>query len=102
MSLKEDIKNWFGDTTKWPGDLTSEVSCGLVEDKIVDKSRWAITHEAVYLSVVGTPLNFSEEYVRVRYKAPATEYQDWGDEGPPEIEEVVPVEIKVTKFEVKK
>lgn len=108
MSLKEDIKNWFGDTTKWPGDLAGDdegqVDCVLVSDEIIDTSRWAIIHEAVYLrkTIAGRePLTFSDEYVRVRYKEPATEYQDWGDEGEPDVEEVVPVEVTITKFEVK-
>lgn len=104
MSLKEDINKWFGDATRWPGDLTEEVDCVLLDDAIVDTSRWAVVHEAVYLrkTIAGrNPLTFSDEYVRVRYKEPATEYQDWGDEGPPVVEEVVPVEVKITKFEVK-
>lgn len=106
MSLKEDIKNWFGGTTKWPGDLDApgEVDCVLLSDEIIDTSRWAVIHEAVYLRktiAAREPLTFSDEYVRVRYKEPATEYQDWGDEGEPDIEEVVPVEVTITKFEVK-
>lgn len=109
MSLKEDIVKWFDGTTKWPGDLDApgEVDCVLIGDEIVDTTRWAVIHEAVYMrktlaNRVCDELIFSDEYVRVRYKEPATEYQDWGDEGPPEIEEVVPVEVTVTKFEAKK
>ena len=105
MSLKEDIVKWFDGTTKWPGDLEDEVDCVLLGDEIVDHSRWAVIHEAVYLrkTIAGRePLTFSDEYVRVRYKEPATEYQDWGDEGEPDVEEVVPVEVTITKFEVKK
>lgn len=107
MSLKEDIVKWFDGTTKWPGDLEDEVDCVLLDDEIIDTSRWAVIHEAVYLrktvaNRMCDELTFTDEYVRVRYKEPATEYQDWGDEGPPEIEEVVPVEVTITKFEVKK
>lgn len=104
MSLKEDIVAWFDGTTKWPGDLTEDVDCVLLDDEIVDTSRWAVIHEAVYLrkTIAGRePLTFSDEYVRVTYKEPATEYQDWGDEGEPDIVEVVPVEVTITKFEVK-
>lgn len=108
MTLKQDIKDWFDGTTKWPGDLAGDgddqVDCVLVSDEIIDTSRWAVIHEAVYLrkTIAGRePLTFSDEYVRVRYKEPATEYQDWGDEGEPDIEEVVPVEVTITKFEVK-
>ena len=104
MGLKTDIENWFDGTTRWPGDLPEEVDCVLLEDEIVDTGRWSVIHEAVYLrkSIVGrNPLTFSDEYVRVTYREPATEYQDWGDEGEPDIEEVEPVEITITKFRVK-
>jgi hypothetical protein len=108
VSLKEDIEKWFDGTTKWPGDLDGDgegqVDCVMLSDEIVDTSRWAVIHEAVYLrkTISGRdPLTFSDEYVRVTYREPATENQDWGDEGPPDIEEVVPVEVTITKFEVK-
>lgn len=105
MSLKQDIIDWFGGTTKWPGDLDEEVGAVLINDEIVDTSRWSVVHEAVYLrKTVSTnsPLTFSDEYVRVTYREPATEYQDWGDEGAPDVVEVKPVEVTITKFEVKK
>ena len=109
MSLKEDIKNWFGGTTRWPGDLSGDdedqVDCVLVSDEIVDTSRWSVGHEAVYhrkTIASREPLTFSDEYVRVTYQEPATEYQDWGDEGPPDVEEVVPVEVTTIRFETKK
>lgn len=104
MSLKEDIKAWFGDTTKWPGDLAGDLECAFVEDEIVDTSRWAVVHEAVYLRKTiesYDPLTFSDEYVRVTYKEPATESQDWGGEGPPDVEEVVPVEVTTVIFKTK-
>lgn len=101
MSLKEEIVAWFGGTTKWPGDLHDEVDCVLVDDEIVDTSRWAVIHQAIYQrkTIVGRdPLTFSDEYVRVTYREPATEYQDWGDEGEPDVEEVVPKEVTVIEF----
>lgn len=104
MSLKSDIEDWFDGTTKWPGDLHYDVDCVLLSDEIVDTGRWSVTHDAVYhrKTLVGRePLTFSDEYVRVRYKEPATEMQGWGDEGPPDIVEVEPVEVSITKFIVK-
>ena len=79
MSLVQEIKDWFGNTTKWPGDLDEEVDCVLVEDEIVDTGRWSVIHDAIYLrkTISGRePLTFTDESVRVPYAEPATENQD--------------------------
>ena len=105
MSLKEDIVKWFDGGNRWPGDLPYEVDCVPVGDEIVDTGRWSNIHEAVFLrkTIAGRdPLTFSDEYVRVTYNEPATELQDWDGFGEPDVDEVVPVEVTITKFEVKK
>lgn len=103
MTLLEDITQWFGGTTKWPGSLDNEVpNCTLVEDEIVDTGRWSIIHDAVYVRklvhTVEPEITYLDEYVNVRYKEPATESQDWGDEGAPDIWPVEAYEETVTKF----
>lgn len=93
MSLLEDIKAYFGDKGKWPGSITGEIKgTVLVEDEIVDTSRWSIIHTAVYKR--------DEEYVGVDYHEPATESQNWEDWGAPDVYPVHPevITVTVTKF----
>jgi hypothetical protein len=91
MSLVEDIstvlENGFS-----VYDITGALpDVRLVEDEIVDTSRWYIHHEAIYMR------SEPKSYACVSYSEPATEYQDATDE-PVAIYKVEPYEITVTKY----
>ena len=105
MSLLEDIKRWYENNSYPPegGDLdetfvpeTREwVSNGTeteqVSWEVVDTSgRWGNQIEVVY--------ERGDELVAVYDMEPATEMQDWGDYGAPEIAPVERVEVTVTKY----
>jgi hypothetical protein len=103
MTLLQEITDWFAGTTKWPGGLEDDIdNITLVEDKIVDTGRWSVIHDAVYVRklvhTVEPEITYLDEYVGVRYREPATEMQDWGDEGPPDIYALEPYEETVIKF----
>ncbi len=106
MTLKTDIEQWFGGTTKWPGDIEGDIdNVTLVYDEIVDTGRWSIIHEAVFIRkevhTVNPTITYLTEHVGVTYCEPATEMQDWGDEGPPDIYEVEPYEETIVKYKRK-
>lgn len=84
MSLIEDIKDWYKDET-YPPD-TSEFE--LVSQEDVSEARWGTHFVNVY--------HREGEYVAVADVRPATEMQDWGDYGEPDIYPVEPkTETKV-------
>lgn len=100
MSLLEDLTE-YGKTMTYPDPIGDGIDCAFVDDYIVDTSRWSIIHEAIYLRktiVNHNPLEFEDEYVMMVYREPATESQDWGDEGEPELYHVRPVEETVIRF----
>lgn len=99
MSLLEDVEEWF-DSAEYPPsgrelDWVPEgatTSTKMVRREILDDSlRWGNLIRVVYQR--------GDEYVAVEIVEPATEMQDWGDYGDPEIYEVRPVEVTVTKYE---
>lgn len=90
MSLLEDIKKHYETENYPPYD---DVDCELIEENAIDQRRWGVTTEFI--------LQRGSEYVAVVDVVPATEMQDWGDYGPPEIYEVEPFEVTVTKYRKK-
>ncbi len=81
------VKNSEGDWVKSDTE-TEKVS----EEATGDYARWGTWTEWVYRR--------GDEYVAVKDCAPATEYQNWGDYGTPEIYLVTPVTetVVVTKY----
>lgn len=76
------------------------VDCVLVEDEIIDNTRWFVVHRAVYhrkTIVHRDPIEFQDEYVAVEYNEPATEYQEW-ETGSAVVYEVVPEEVTTIVF----
>lgn len=103
FELLEDLQNWYKDEHYPPDgpDLDYELvdsqwqnkgtQTEQVSRKVIDDSpRWGDVIEIVYRR--------ESEYVAVHDIAPATESQDWGDYGPPEIFRVEPVEVTVTEY----
>lgn len=91
-NLLEALKDWYKDES-YPAD-GPELGEGVkqVSYEIVDDSpRWGSVIQVVYTD--------GENFVAVQDVEPATEMQDWGDYGDPEIFEVRPVEVTVTKYE---
>lgn len=104
MSLMRDIKNHYEDNTHPPEDLVLDMeylddewvskgtSTEQVSFEVIDTSpRWGNRIQAVYRR--------GDEYVAIEDIEPATEMQDWGDYGDPEIYHCRPVEVTITKYE---
>lgn len=90
-NLLEALKDWYEDVS-YPADgpeLGENVE--RVAYEIIDSLRWGDQIQIVYTD--------GDTFVAVEDVAPATEMQDWGDYGEPEIFEVRPVEVTVTKYE---
>lgn len=89
MRLIEKIQDWYTEESSPPYLDGVE----LVSEEIVDTARWGNVTEFIFRE--------NNEYVMVRAVAPATEMQGWGDYGDPDIHEVEPYEVTVTKYRVK-
>lgn len=101
MSLLTDLRDHFDSVGYYEEPHSNDLECVLVEDEVIDIGRWSIARRAVFhrKTIVGRePIEFSDEYVAVEYDEPATELQDWDDFGVPEVYNVWPVEVSVTKF----
>ncbi len=85
-SLIEDIKNWYKNES-YPPD-GPEVDAELVSAEDGNQRRWGLEFTNVYKR--------DDEYVAVSDVRPATEYQNWGDYGDPEIYKVAPVTETIT------
>lgn len=70
------------------GDTVTERVCYMVID---DTPRWGDRIQVIYRR--------GDELVAVEDIRPATEYQDWGDYGDPEIYPVKAEQVTVTKYE---
>jgi hypothetical protein len=81
VSLLDDIREYYEDAS-YPPD-GSEVDAELVSEEDNDQARWGTWFTNVYKR--------EDEYVAVTDVRPATEMQDWGDYGKPEIKLVTPV-----------
>lgn len=103
MSLLDDIKGWYNEESyppdgpeldqdfvdgKWVGKGTETK---LVSNEMLDTLRWGTSFVNVYKR--------GDEYVAVKDVRPATEMQDWGDYGEPEVYAVRPVEVTTIKYE---
>ena len=101
MSLLEDLQEWYK-TEKYPPDgpeLDQEYVDGnwvdkytttvLVSEEDNGNARWGTHFTNVYQR--------GDEFIAVSDVRPATEMQDWGDYGDPEIYEVTPRTEVVTK-----
>ena len=101
MSLLEDLKAWYEEESYPPEgpELDQEYVDGnwvnkdtttvLVDEIDLDSARWGTWFVNVYQR--------GDEYVAVRDCRPATEMQDWGDYGEPEIYVVEPRTETVVK-----
>lgn len=91
MSLEQDLKDWYKDES-YPPD-GPEIDAKLVDEKDLSNARWGTWFQNVYKR--------GDEFVAVKDCRPATEMQDWGDYGAPEIYFVRPhtETIIVTKYE---
>lgn len=104
MSLLEDLNKWYEDEHYPPDgpELDQEFVDGKWQDKgteteqvsyevIDDSPRWGDRIQAVYKR--------DDVFMAVQDVRPATEEQDWGDYGAPDIFEVAPVRVTITKYE---
>ena len=72
----------------------------VIEDKIVDTTRWDIVYNLVF--------KHDDKFYQIRYRVGATEYQDYGpfdgykEDDLFECQEVVPVEKTVVVYKPKK
>lgn len=90
MSLVEDLQKWYEDNSYPPEG--EDVSAEQVSyEKTGGYARWGEPILVVYKR--------GEELVGVYDVEPATERQDWGDYGTPEIVPVEEYEVKVTKYQ---
>lgn len=91
MELIDRLRDWYKDESYPPGG--SELGDGVerVSYEIKDSLRWGNQILVVY--------RLGEQFVGVSDVEPATEMQDWGDYGDPEIYEVKPVQVITTKYE---
>lgn len=103
MSLLSDIEDWYKNNDHPPegAELDEEllagkwVSKGTSTERVswetLDTSgRWGNAIQIVYKR--------GEELIAVSDMEPATEMQDWGDYGKPEIYPVRPIEVTVIKY----
>jgi len=88
VSLLSDIQKWYEEEAYPPDGSFGAVQ---VAYEYGDSRRWGQEFTAVY--------ERDGEFVAVSDVEPATEMQDWGDYGEPDIYEVRPVEVTVTKYE---
>lgn len=88
MSLIDDIKSWYEEESYPPSG--SEVAAELVSEEYTDSMRWGTGFINVYKR--------NDEFVAVEDVEPATEEQEWGAYGDPEIYHVEPYEVTVTKY----
>lgn len=86
MSLIEDIQRWYDDESHPPDPLDLGDDVDLMSEETLGDLRWGTQFVNVYRK--------GDEFVAVEDVRPATEMQDWGDYGKPEIYPVAPrVEI---------
>lgn len=95
-SLLEDVKAWYEDESYPPAghdlDYGKETTTKEVAYEVVDDSpRWGNKVQIVFKR--------GNELVAVEDVEPATEMQDWGDYGDPDIYEAKPVEVTVIRYE---
>lgn len=87
MSLVEKLKEWYEEEVAPPLWVSG---FNLVSEESSEKKRWGELKVWVFQE--------GDEYVAVQDVEPATEMQEWGDYGEPEIYEVEPVEVTVVKY----
>lgn len=90
MSLIDDIKDWYKEESYPPysGDIEG---VDRVSNEVIDSSpRWGNTIRVVFKR--------EDEYVAVQDIEPATEMQDWGDYGEPDVYVVEPYEVTVVQY----
>lgn len=88
MSLFDDLNSWYADQSYPPSG--NDVAAKVISEEYTDKTRWGMVFVKVYQR--------GSELVAVEDVEPATESQDWGDYGPPEIYHVEPHDVTVTKY----
>lgn len=89
VSLLTDIEEWYKEESYPPeyADFDAE----LVDDEDLSQARWGTHFRHVYARPN------TGEFVAVEDVRPATEMQDWGDYGEPEIYEVKPRVVVIEK-----
>lgn len=105
MSLLDDLKAWYSDEKYppsgaeldlvWDADSETWVNKGTTTEQISNETldtsgRWGNSIEVVYKR--------GDELVAVYDMEPATEMQEWGDYGEPEIVPVEAYEVTTTKY----
>jgi len=108
MSLVADLQEWYKSNSYPPDGPELDETYDADEDTWVEKGtdteqvswevvdtsgRWGNRIEVVYKR--------GDELVAVYDMEPATEMQDWGDYGAPEIVEVEEIKVTVTKYQRK-
>lgn len=106
MSLIEDIKRHYEHESYPPDGL--DIDYELVGGKWVERNHGVETEQVSYEVIDDSPrwgdviqavYKRGDELVAVEDVEPATEMQNWGDYGPPQIYPVRAVEVTVTKYE---
>lgn len=90
MSLLEELTKWYEEESYPPDGPELGDDVVQVAYERLGSRRWGEDIQITY--------HDGKDYVAVRDVEPATEMQDWGDYGKPEIYPVKPVEIKIIKY----
>ena len=88
MTLLDRLKEWYADGETSPPMWDSEFH--LLDVEWLDDLRWGTRKRWIFRD--------GEEFVAVEDVEPATEMQDWGDYGEPEIYEVEPYPVVQVKY----
>ena len=91
--LIDAIRAWYEDKLYPPSGGNLGPNVEEVHFDYLSSERWGMTFIKVYRQ--------GNVYVAVEDVEPATEMQDWGDYGDPEIYEVEPYEVITTKYRKK-
>lgn len=87
MNLLDEMYNWYLDNPYPPFDAPG---ANIVHIETLEVLRWGNRKMWVF--------NTDDQYVAVVDVEPATEYQDWGDYGRPEIYRVEPYQVTTTRY----
>jgi len=92
-TLVEMLKEWYKENSYPPDGPELDDDIEQVSYKVLDSGqRWGNNIQVVYKD------NLTNAYVAVYDVEPATEMQDWGDYGDPEIALVEPYEVTTVKY----
>lgn len=94
MSLVDDLKAHYASGEKAPPTWDSDFE--FVQDNYLSDVRWGTVKEWIFKK--DDESTGTVEFAAVKDVEPATEMQEWGDYGEPEIYTVVPKVVSTTVY----